>query len=385
MTFPKESAKTTDKLSILKMVVHIMFKLVDLPFDPNVAAEPKQVISVAPSKNLLNGFQPIVIDRIWLDWDGTIQPSYYRLQAIDLLQNVIAEHSGENSPVMAEKFLKELVPNPKKDFQPRLHKGKPTLHFFQAFVENNNITIDAKTMADAMFEARKLQKMAAEIDPYLYELYKRTEPVGTQLDIYTNSGEVSIANSMRKGKVDPKTFECVFPKGGSVEFEVKPTGLWAEGAKAFAQRSIPYIHISKPSAVPLIQVAEHTGTTTDRSLFVGEGRNDFLIVWDNPKQPNGIFAYHKAGAEQITPDIQAINERLRPGAEPLGHEALINKANEKGVPPEAYLTLHEGLKTLVEMIDSGRIILAPPPRRAVAREIRQRMTAQIHRPVALTS
>lgn len=292
---------------------------------------------------------------IGLDLDGTMMPSYKTLKAIDHAHESLMKNSGLSSEE-ANKFISEYLHV--YSFQTLLHRPGRTLEALNKFAKDKNIEVPP----DVFKAVAALHKQAFTAYQGLKEVLQLAKREGVPVFIYTNSPDFFAVKRLVAAGIDPEEHGVV-ALWAKKDKEHEPLS-WLNDRSTAAEKKwsetiIPYSY-QKPNDTPLREMAALAGVKPQEILFIGEGSKDVQSAFCDPNNPAAAFCLQVQGARDICRIQQDTNERLRPGAEPLGLQAVEKSIKDLGVDNKSILRLERGFPELYELIVSGKLNLSAP-------------------------
>ncbi len=296
---------------------------------------------------------PLTVQAVIVDIDGTIMPSYNSLLAVHAAKDHLIE-KGLN-PATATQFVKNLARG--LEFQQILHTQEPTLSSFRRFAHEYNLEADAQIIE----YIKNIQEESFALYPGVRDFLHWSHSSGLFVGAYTNSPDYFVARRLDMAGVQSSKMDALWAR----QHNDYAPGIWEQkeglnpNRRGFSRILIPYSY-RKPSNKPLLDLANLTGIAPENILYIGEGNGDLNSVYVDREKPAAVFGFHEQGAREICAVQRDINEALRPGAEPLGLDAVNRRITELGVESDIMRYPH-GFGSVMDMIDDGRIRPRPLP------------------------
>jgi len=283
---------------------------------------------------------PLTIKAMILDLDGSMMPSYKTLEAIHELTDYLTR-KHKFAPDDAEKFidnyLREIT------FQSLLHEPEAT----RAAAKLLGIPLDHQIRRTMHI----IQEESFRLYDGVHEVLALAKKAGVFVGIYTNSPDFFAVKRLCRALVDIETagIHALWTK----QHDTHESLSWLTDKSTSMERKYGPIVITytyqKPNNSPIKEIMQLGDIRANEVLVVGEGSKDLKSVYMQPGNPLGVFCFQELGARDICPKQSGVNERMRPGGEPLGFAAVNNDIKMLNVESDI-IRLPEGFSSLAKLI-----------------------------------
>lgn len=284
------------------------------------------------------------------DLDGTIFNSYRMFLALAAAEQELLKRDAS----LAQQWRQEIShspesPNTALDVQALLHLREMAEHKLRS------VTSDEEVLRVLRMEQQHAFRAVKGFLRFLDIL----EEAGSFIGIYTATPDVFAAIRLSRSDVSADRFHAIFARKEGLDV-VKTLPVSARDIAAIKNiqaRIIPY-DFKKPSSEPM-RLLNKAGIAPEEILFVGEGKNDLLCAHDDQGSPKAVFAFQEQGAVDICATTQAWNELIRPGAEPLGLDAVAREITKRGLDNQV-IRLNNGFETIIDHHDNEHFKFGAP-------------------------
>jgi phosphoglycolate phosphatase-like HAD superfamily hydrolase len=293
---------------------------------------------------------PLTVKAILLDLDGTLMPTYQSLAALRYVEDQL-ELQGEMS------FVEHY--GDQQEFETLLHDPAAARRAAIDGARERGVAVNASTLRGM----RRLQEQSFRLYEGLRDLLNHARRAGVFVGIYTNTSCERTIRRLQDSLLPPEIFSAIWAKDNNARRLLR---------RDYTDVLVPYDYC-KPDDRPLRDIASISGARTDEILLIGDGVNDFDVVYRDKARPQAIFCLQEKGAADISDELAAFNARLRPGHVPLGIRAINNRIDRYGIDREI-IRLSNGFIDLLELINTRRVALRAPDRLPIVRN--NRLSAQ---------